>query len=121
MVKIMKISKLFRCITTLCLTIASVSSYAMMHGQGGSNIDVRPAQDINPHPQIFETNIEAAHIYQEANAVKSRNSHRAIIDAYNFSGIKTLTDVGGGLGTLLALILEANRETQGIDPCGRRK
>ena len=60
MVKIMKISKLFRCITTLCLTIASVSSYAMMHGQGGSNIDVRPAQDINPHPQIFETNIEAA-------------------------------------------------------------
>lgn len=62
----------------------------------------------------FKANAEAAKIYQEANAVKARNSHRAIIDNYDFSGIKTLTDVGGGLGALLALILESNSEMQGI-------
>ncbi|MBW1690136.1 MAG: hypothetical protein JRI71_06630 [Deltaproteobacteria bacterium] len=35
-------------------------------------------------------------------------SHRAIIDAYNFSGIHTLTDIGGGHGALMAEILRAN-------------
>ena len=62
----------------------------------------------------FKTNTEAAKIYQEANAVKVRNSHRAVIDNYDFSGIKKMTDVGGGLGALLALILESNSEMQGI-------
>jgi hypothetical protein len=62
----------------------------------------------------FKTNAEATEIYQQANAVKVRNSHRTIIDNYDFSGIKKLTDVGGGLGALLALILESNSEMQGI-------
>ena len=56
----------------------------------------------------------AAHIYHEANAIKAMTSHRAIIDAYDFSNIATLTDVGGGKGALMAEILEANPAMKGV-------
>jgi len=38
----------------------------------------------------------------------------ALLKAYDFSGIATLADVGGGLGHLLAAILRANPEMRGI-------
>jgi hypothetical protein len=38
----------------------------------------------------------------------------AILDAYDFSGIRTLADVGGGHGTLLAAILQRNPGMRGI-------
>jgi hypothetical protein len=38
----------------------------------------------------------------------------AIIEAYDFSGIKRLADVGGGHGLLLAAILRANPQLQGV-------
>ena len=50
----------------------------------------------------LEENPHAAKIFNDANAVKAATSHRAIVDAYDFSGINTLTDVGGGIGTLMA-------------------
>ena len=56
----------------------------------------------------------AAEVFNEANAVKSASSSRAIVDAYDFSGINTLTDVGGGLGVLMAEILIANPLMNGI-------
>jgi len=62
----------------------------------------------------FKDNPEAAKIYNEANALKAANSHRAIVDAYDFSGINTLADIGGGLGTLLAEILNAYPSMQGL-------
>ncbi len=62
----------------------------------------------------FEHHPEAAKIYNEANALKAMNSHRAIVDAYDFSEIGTLTDVGGGYGNLMAEILIANPDLQGV-------
>ena len=62
----------------------------------------------------LEENPYAAEVFNEANAVKSANSSRAIVDAYDFSGINTLTDVGGGLGVLMAEILIANSLMNGI-------
>ena len=57
----MKFSNLLRCISTVFLVFSSMSAYSMMHGSGGgSSIDVKSARDINSHPHIFETNIEAA-------------------------------------------------------------
>jgi hypothetical protein len=56
----------------------------------------------------LEQNPHAAAVFNEANAVKAAGSHKAIVGAYDFSGIGTLTDVGGGLGALAAEILAAN-------------
>jgi ubiquinone/menaquinone biosynthesis C-methylase UbiE len=62
----------------------------------------------------FNDHPEAAKIYNEANALKAVNSHRAIVDAYDFSIIKILTDVGGGYGSLMAEILIAFPALQGV-------
>jgi O-methyltransferase/methyltransferase family protein len=59
-------------------------------------------------------NPRAAEVFNEANAVKAANSHRAIVDVYDFSGVNTLTDVGGGLGVLMAEILIANPLMKGV-------
>jgi len=67
-----------------------------------------------PVSDWLERNPRAAEVFNEANAVKAANSHRAIVDVYDFSGINTLTDVGGGLGVLMAEILIANPLMEGI-------
>jgi hypothetical protein len=67
-----------------------------------------------PVSDWLEKNPQAAEVFNEANAIKAVNSHRAIVDAYDFSGIHTLTDVGGGIGVLMAEILIANPLMKGI-------
>jgi hypothetical protein len=67
-----------------------------------------------PVSDWLEKNPEAAAVLSEANAVKAANSHRAIVDVYDFSTIETLTDVGGGYGELMAEILTANPLMRGI-------
>jgi O-methyltransferase domain/Dimerisation domain len=67
-----------------------------------------------PVSDWLEKNPRAADVFNEANAVKAANSHRIIVDAYDFSGINTLTDVGGGLGVLMAEILIANPLMKGV-------
>ena len=62
----------------------------------------------------LEENPYAAEVFNEANAVRSASSSRAIVDTYDFSGINTLTDVGGGLGVLMAELLTANSSMNGI-------
>ena len=37
-----------------------------------------------------------------------------LLEAYDFSEVKTLVDVGGGMGTLTAVILNANPKMQAI-------
>lgn len=67
-----------------------------------------------PVSEWLENNPRAADVFNEANAVKAGNSHRAIVDVYDFAGINTLTDVGGGLGVLMAEILIANPLMKGV-------
>ena len=67
-----------------------------------------------PVSDWLEENPYAAEVFNEANAVKAANSNRAIVDVYDFSGIDTLTDVGGGLGVLMVEILIANSSMSGI-------
>jgi len=67
-----------------------------------------------PVSDWLEKNPQAAKVFNEANAVKAANSHRAIVDVYDFSGINKLTDVGGGLGALMAEILIENPLMKGI-------
>ena len=62
----------------------------------------------------LKKNPRAAEVFNEANAVKAAGSHSAIVDVYDFSGINTLTDVGGGVGTLMLEVLTANSMMKGI-------
>lgn len=67
-----------------------------------------------PVSEWLEKNPRAADVFNEANAVKATNFSRAIVNAYDFSGITTLTDIGGGLGALIADILIANPLIKGL-------
>ncbi len=62
----------------------------------------------------LEGHPEAARVFHEANAVKAAGSHSAIVEAYDFAGIETLTDVGGGYGALLIRILKAHPHVKGV-------
>jgi hypothetical protein len=64
--------------------------------------------------QWLDKHPEAARVHNEANAVKSMQSHRAVVDVYDFSNIRRLTDVGGGNGALMAEILAANPGMKGV-------
>jgi hypothetical protein len=110
-----------------CLKRGAMRSIALMfnsdwHGKAWENLldSVRTgdvAFDKAHGMPIFDwlrENPWAAEIYHEANAIKAMTSHRAIIDAYDFSGIHTLTDVGGGRGALMAEILKANPAMKGV-------
>jgi O-methyltransferase domain/Dimerisation domain len=59
-------------------------------------------------------NPSAAAIFDEAMTGWSMQNSAAVADAYDFSGIGTLMDVGGGHGYLLATILKANPSLRGI-------
>ena len=67
-----------------------------------------------PLSDWLEENPQAAKIFNEANAIKARTSHSVIVDAYDFSDMATLTDVGGGTGALMVEILNANSLMKGI-------
>ena len=67
-----------------------------------------------PVSEWLDENPRAAEVFNEANAVKAAGWHRAILDDYDFSGINILTDVGGGLGVLLAEILTAYPSMHGV-------
>ncbi|UCE65840.1 MAG: methyltransferase [Candidatus Zixiibacteriota bacterium] len=67
-----------------------------------------------PVTDWLEKNPQAARVFNEANTIKAAVSHRAIVDAYDFSGVRTLTDVGGGTGLLTVEILTANPSMEGI-------
>jgi hypothetical protein len=67
-----------------------------------------------PLTDWLDDNPHAAQVFNDANAIKAAGWHKAILDAYDFSDIDTLTDVGGGLGVLLMEILTANPSMTGI-------
>lgn len=59
-------------------------------------------------------NPDAAAVFDEAMTGWSMQNAQAVAAAYDFSGIDTLMDVGGGHGYLLATILKANPSVRGV-------
>ncbi len=57
---------------------------------------------------------EFAQVFNAAMTSLAGSVHRAIADAYDFSGIDVLVDVGGGYGKLMECILARNPQLQGI-------
>lgn len=62
----------------------------------------------------FRTNAEAAAVFDAAMTSLSTFEARAVVGAYDFSRIRSIVDVAGGHGLLLATILKASRKTRGI-------
>ncbi len=59
-------------------------------------------------------NPEAAEVFNEAMRARQEQENRGVAAAYPFGGSRTVVDVGGGNGGLLASILEANPGVRGI-------
>jgi hypothetical protein len=64
--------------------------------------------------QYLEENPARNEIYNKSMDNSSGLAALALLSAYNFKGIKTLVDVGGGHGVLLESILEKYGEMKGI-------
>ncbi|MDA2931195.1 acetylserotonin O-methyltransferase, partial [Acidobacteria bacterium AH-259-O06] len=68
---------------------------------------------MNPFDYFGEHPDQGA-IFNDAMTGFSAFTARAVAEAYDFLGIGTLVDIGGGHGALLAAILEANPDLRGI-------
>lgn len=64
--------------------------------------------------EYFWSNEKAGKTFNDAMTSNSAFSSEAVIHAYDFSGISTLVDVGGGYGLLLASILQKYPDIKGI-------
>ncbi|MBV8821706.1 MAG: hypothetical protein JO123_02820 [Ktedonobacteraceae bacterium] len=67
-----------------------------------------------PFFQYLAQNTPASEIFNETMTGSSEQGAAAIIAAYDFSWAKTIVDVGGGHGALIASILNANPHAHGI-------
>lgn len=62
----------------------------------------------------FAKNQEAARIFDRAMSSFSSVAIKAVIEAYDFSGIETLIDIAGGHGRLLKSVLDVNPSMRGV-------
>lgn len=62
----------------------------------------------------FETNPEAAEIFDRAMSSFSTLARNAVVNGYDFSSLNMLVDIAGGHGKLLTGILEATPELRGV-------
>jgi hypothetical protein len=62
----------------------------------------------------LEEHPETARLFQEAMTGNTARSGRALTQAYDFSGVGHLVDVGGGRGLLLATILREHPAMRGV-------
>lgn len=67
-----------------------------------------------PYFSYLEKNPEASRIFNLAMTAVGTEQNRALLEAYDFSGIKTLVDVGGGYGGLLGEILLRHPGMKGV-------
>jgi len=85
----------------------------LLHGVKTGEVPFRKAHGVSlfeylqKHPEDFA-------IFNESMTSFSSTENSAIADAYKFPGIQTLVDVGGGHGSLLAAILQANPKLKGV-------
>jgi len=62
----------------------------------------------------LEGHPEARHHFDAHMATRSRSIAEAVVVEYDFSGIGTIADIGGGVGTILATILRACPGLRGL-------
>jgi SAM-dependent methyltransferase len=67
-----------------------------------------------PFYDFLDTHPEPAMQFQAAMSAYSRLEAAAIAEAYDFAGVSTVVDVGGGSGTLLAALLTLHPSVRGV-------
>jgi hypothetical protein len=65
-------------------------------------------------PYMFNTNKELGEIFNQSMVSFSHQDIGPVMNAYDFSGVKTLADVAGGYGHLLAAILKKYPAMKGV-------
>jgi len=64
--------------------------------------------------QYFETDPDKAQNFNKYMAGSSAGVSQAIVAAYDFSKARTIVDAGGGLGSMISAVLQANPDLNGI-------
>ena len=64
--------------------------------------------------KYLSENPEAARLFDEAMMGKSAGQIAGILKSYDFSGFRTIADIGGGRGHLLAAVLQAAPQANGV-------
>lgn len=64
--------------------------------------------------EYFERNPEAGRIFDRAMTSFSTGATKAVLEAYDFSGIETLVDIAGGQGRMINRILDAYPTLNGV-------
>jgi hypothetical protein len=64
--------------------------------------------------EFFSTDAEVGRLFNAAMTGIIADTADAVRDAYDFTGVRTLVDVGGGHGQLLGTVLAANRHLRGV-------
>ena len=85
----------------------------LLHGVTTGEATFRKAHGMSIF-EYLEQHPEDLKVFGESMTSLSRAENPAIAAAYNFSGLRTLVDVGGGHGSLVATILEANPKLKGV-------
>jgi hypothetical protein len=67
-----------------------------------------------PNFEYLKSHPEEAELFNRFMEHSPDDRHAAVADAYEFSGLRTIVDVGGGNGALLAAILRKNPELDGV-------
>ncbi len=104
----------------------SLRGFAIMHGtewhaRGWAKLDYcvktgkQAIEEVYGVPifQFFEQHPEESQLFNQAMSDLSMLDSPAVAEAYSFSGIHSLVDVGGGHGLLLATILARNLHLKG--------
>lgn len=66
------------------------------------------------HFEYLEQHAGDAALFQETMAAQTTQTAQAVVAAYDFSVFRTVVDVGGGHGALIAAVLRAQPHLQGI-------
>lgn len=64
--------------------------------------------------EYFGQNVEAGELFHQAMAGLTQGATEAVLDAYDFSGIDTIVDVGGGQEAFIVSILKKYPKMRGI-------
>ena len=114
-------SRILRSDATPSLRALAIMGGREWHGRGWSHLEycVRTGKQAPeqiygaPIFEFFKQNPAEAQIFNDAMTALSMIDGPAVAEAYNFEGLRSIVDVGGGHGLLLATILENNPKTKG--------
>lgn len=75
-----------------------------------------PFEEVFGRPMFsyLKEHAEEAEIFQQFMEHSPDDRHAAVVEAYDFSGVRVVVDVGGGNGALLQAILTANSQADGL-------